>query len=256
MLSFVHSFQSEWLKKRHSASAWLTVIGGVFVPFLILISRLVDFSSLPAGNAAPRLWELLYSRSWQFMAMFLLPMGVVLVTSLVTQLEFRNNTWKQLHATPQRLTTIFFSKLAVIGVLLLQFFVLFNAGIYLSGVVPALFRGVGYPAEAFPFRAFLKGSGLFLVDCLPIVALQYLISLQFRNFLVPIGAGLGLYVGSMISVFWKYGYINPYSYCALNFLKKNSKVDQSVNIHVWAIGYFVLFTLVSYILYITKKEKG
>jgi hypothetical protein len=256
MMSFVYSFQSEWLKKRHSASAWLTIIGGVFVPFLILISRLVDPGALPAGNAGPHLWEMLYSRSWQFMALFLLPMGVVLVTSLVTQLEFRNNAWKQLHATPQKMTTIFFSKLSVIGVLLLQFFVLFNTGIYLSGVLPSLLRGVGYPAEAFPFQAFLRGSGLFFLDCLPIVALQYLISLQFRNFLVPIGTGLGLYVASMISVFWKYGYLNPYSYCALNFLKKNSKVDPTVNIHAWAAGYFVLFTVLSYILYVTKKEKG
>ena len=256
MLSFLYSFQSEWLKKRHSASSWLTIIGGVFVPFLILISRLVGFGALPGGNASPHLWEFLYGRSWQFMALFLLPMGVVLVTSLITQLEFRNNTWKQLCTTPQKLTTIFFSKLAVILVLLLQFFVLFNAGIYLCGVLPSVFEGVSYPVEAFPFAAFLKGNGWFFIDCLPIVALQYLISLQFRNFLVPIGVGLGLYVASMIAVFWKYGYTNPYSYCALNFLKKGSKVDPAVNIHAWAIGYFFLFSLLSYILFITKKEKG
>jgi len=256
MTSFLHSFQSEWLKKRHSASSWLTLIGGFFVPFLILIARLVDFGSLAAGNASNHLWESLNGRSWQFMALFLLPMGVVLVTSLITQLEFRNNTWKQLHTTPQRLTTIFFAKLAVIGVLLLQFFVLFNIGIYLAGVAPSLFRGVPYPTEAFPFREFLKASGWYFIDCLPIVALQYLISLQSRNFMVPIGVGLGLYVSSMICVFWKYGYTNPYGYCALRFLGKNSKVDPTVNIHGWAIGYFVLFTLLSYILYITKKEKG
>jgi hypothetical protein len=256
MRSFVYSFQSEWLKKRRSASSWLTILGGFFIPVILLIARLVDFGTLAKVNGGDHLWEFLYSRSWQFMGLFLLPMGVILAASLVTQLEFRNNTWKQLHATPQRLTTIFLAKLVVILVMMLQFFVLFNIGIYLSGVLPALFRGVPYPKEAYPWRAFLRGNGRYFVDCLPIIGLQYLISLQFRNFLVPIGVGVALYVASMIAIFWKYGYIIPYCYGALNFLRSNSKVDPGVNFQIWAVGYFFVFTIAGYILYMTKKGKG
>ncbi len=256
MISFLNSFQSEWLKKRHSASSWLTVIGGVFIPVIMLISRLVDYGSLSTTNASPHIWESLYTRSWQFMGLFLLPMGVIMATSLVTQLEFKNNTWKQLHTTPQRLTVIFFAKLAVILAMMLQFFVLFNIGIYLTGAIPALFKGVPYPGEAFPFLHYLKGNGWFFVDCLPIIALQYLISLQFKNFLVPVGAGLGLYVGSVIALFWKYGYTIPYCYAALDFAKKNTRVDQTVNFHAWAFGYFAGLTIIGYILYLSKKEKG
>jgi hypothetical protein len=256
MVSFIHSFQSEWLKKKHSAASWLTLIGGFFIPAIILVSRLTDFMFLYSINASDHAWEFLYNRSWQFMAIFLLPMGVILATSLVTQLEFKNNAWKQLCATPQSLSTIFFAKLAVILIMMLQFFVLFNIGIYLSGAIPSLLKGIPYPKEPFPFLPFLKGNGKFFIDCLPIIALQYLISLQFKNFLVPIGAGFALYVASMISLFWKYGYWLPYSYCALNFSGRNNKIDQSVNFHFWAIGYFVAFAIISYILYITRKEKG
>ena len=39
---------------------------------------------------------------------------------------------------------------------------------------------------------FLKEDALYFIDCLPIVALQYLISLRFKNFLVPVGAGAAL----------------------------------------------------------------
>lgn len=256
MISFLNSFQSEWLKKRHSASSWLTVIGGIFIPVIMLISRLADYGSLSSVNATAHVWEFLYTRSWQFMGLFLLPMGVIMATSLVTQLEFKNNTWKQLHTTPQRLTVIFFAKLAVILAMMLQFFVLFNIGIYLTGAIPALFRGVPYPAEAFPFLYYLKGNAWFFVDCLPIIAMQYLISLQFKNFLVPVGAGLGLYVGSVMALFWKYGYIIPYCYGALDFARGNTKIDKTVNFHAWALGYFVLLTIIGYILYLSKKEKG
>ena len=180
--AYLHSFQSEWIKKRRSAAAWLTVAGAFLVPVIILIARFIDGSGLATVNRSARLWESLYDRSWQFMAFFLLPMGVVLATSLITQLEFRNNAWKQVCTTPQTLTMIFLAKFSVILVMLLQFFVLFNIGIYLEGALPGLLRDVPYPTERIPFAVLLRGNGKFLLDCLPIVALQYLLSLQFKNF--------------------------------------------------------------------------
>jgi hypothetical protein len=200
------------------------------------------------------------NQSWQLMAIFLLPMGVILATSLITQIEFKNNTWKQLHTTPQRLSTIFWGKLSVIVLMMLQFFILFNVGIFLSGVIPSwILSNVDYPKEAFPLLLYLKSSGYFFVDCLPIVALQYLISLQFRNFMVPLGVGIGVLLAALFAVEWEYGYILPYTYCPYNFFLLRGadvKATQHVNIHAWALGYFTVFTLISYVLYLTKKEKG
>ncbi|MEP6748679.1 MAG: ABC transporter permease [Bacteroidota bacterium] len=258
-LSFIHSFQSEWLKKKRSAAAWLTIIGGFFIPAIILVNRFIDSSLLREQNTSNHLWEAIYNRCWQFMALFLLPMGVILASSLITQLEFKNNTWKQLHTTPQRLTIIFFAKLTVILVMMLQFFILFNIGIYLTGIIPAVFfRNVPYPLEAFPFVSLLKANSMFFLDSLPIIAIQYFISLQFKNFLVPVGTGLAMYTASMIGLSWKYGYILPYSYSALNlnFMKNKGAVNPSANIHLWSIGYFIVFSMLSYIFYINKKEKG
>jgi hypothetical protein len=254
--SFVHSFQSEWMKKKRSAASWLMITGGIFVPLIVLISLLANSGLIGKVLSRGHFWEFIYNRSWPAMAMFLLPMGIILAVSLITQLEFKNNTWKQLHTTPQKLTTIFCAKLTVILSMMLQFFILFNIGMYLSAVIPALLCGYGYPQEAFPFLAFLKGNGKFFVDCLPIIALQYLISLQFRNFLVPVGVGLAIYVGSMIALNWKYCYIVPYTYCALNFKDNRDMMDPSAHTHVWALAYFVLFTALSYWLYIYKREKG
>ena len=255
MSIFVQSLSSEWLKRKRTAGAWLVVIGGFFIPALILFARVYESGGLAEANRNPRLWEIQYDRCWQFMGFFLLPIGVILATSLVTQLEFRNNTWKQLHTTPQPLRVIFFAKLTVVLVMLIQWFVLFNIGIYLTGVLPCLFfRHVPWPSESFPLRLFWEGSWKFFLDALPIVALQYLVSLQWKNFLAPLGIGFGLYVASVVAVHWRYGYWVPYTYCYYEFLGKRSPVRQPI--HGWAIGYFVLFTVVAYILYISKKEKG
>ncbi|WP_118974754.1 ABC transporter permease [Taibaiella koreensis] len=251
--TFLNSFSSEWLKRKRTAGAWLTIAGGFFIPLIILIQRFYFSERLAGDNASSKIWEMLYSRCWQGMAFFLLPMGVILVTTLVGQVEYRNQTWKQLHATPQSPTTIFFAKLAVILVMLLQFFILFNVGIYLTGVLPALFiKRVPFPAEAFPWGKFMLGNSKFLLTCLPVLALQFLLSLQFRNFMVPIGVGLGLYILSMMVMQWQYAYIVPYIYSAAAFMKTGS----NTNIYAWAFGYFALFGTGSYLLFLFKKERS
>jgi lantibiotic transport system permease protein len=259
-LSFLHSFQSERLKTKQSLASWIVIIGGFFTPTIVIIARLVQYQTLPALYSSDSFWLQLWQNSWESMAIFLLPMGVVLATSLITQIEYKNNTWKQLHTTPLSLTTIFFSKLAVIVVMMFQFFVLFNIGIYLSAVIPYLLvSGVPYPKASFPYAYFLKQNLFYFIDCLPIIALQYLISLKFKNFLVPVGAGFVFWVGALASLSWKYGYVIPYTYCMFLYLQSgvdNKAVIPAFNFHLLAIGYFVVITLVSYVLYVTKKEKG
>jgi lantibiotic transport system permease protein len=260
ILSFIHSFKSEWLKKKRSLSSWLVIIGAFFTPLVIIIYRLVHHKQLATIYAAASFWNKLWENSWETMALFLLPMGVILATSLIIQLEFKNNTWKQLHTTPLNFTTIFFSKLAIIIVMVLQFFLLFNVGIYLTALVPYLLvGGVPYPQAHIPYVALIHENFLFFVDCLPIIAMQYLLSLQFKNFIIPIGIGFGLWIASISALSWKFSYTIPYIYTMLNFLKTQQGgriAVMPVNIHLLAFGYFITITIVSYLLYITKKEKG
>ena len=259
-LSFIHSFQSERLKTKRSLALWIVVIGGFFTPAIVTIIRLVQYKTLPTLYSSDQFWTQLWQNSWESMAIFLLPMGVVLATSLITQIEYKNNTWKQVHTTPLSLTTIFLSKLAVIVIMMFQFFVLFNIGIYLSAIIPYLLvSGVPYPTAPFPYLYFLEQNLLYFIDCLPIIALQYLISLKFKNFLVPVGTGFVFWIGALASLPWKYGYIIPYTYTTFLYLK--SDVDNKANVpdfnfHWLAVGYFVMITLVSYVLYVTKREKG
>jgi hypothetical protein len=255
-LALINSFRSEWLKKKRTASSWLVIIGGLFIPLILLIARFVNAERLYAEVIQPHFWEKQVNQGWQFMAIFLLPMGVILASSLITQLEFRNNTWKQLHATPQSFPVIYFTKLILILVMLLQFFLLFNVGIIITALLPSLVMpGVPMPYEAFPVMYLLKVSAYFFICCLPIVGLQYLLSLHFKNFLLPLGAGIALLVASLIAVQWKYGYTIPYTYCMMQFLQGKTTWN-GYNIHLFALGYFVMFTVAGYIMYTRKKIKG
>ena len=259
-VALVHAFQGEWLKKKRSLASWLVVIGGVFTPVLVILGRLIYRDRLPQLYAADGFWTLLWRNSWESMAIFLLPMAAILATSLITQIEFKNNAWKQVHALPIGPATIFFSKLAVVLLMLAQFLVVFNAAIYLSGVVPYLLvSGVPFPKNPIPFAHFLREDLLYFVDILPMVAAQYLISLRFKNFLVPVGAGFVAWVLALGVLRWKFGYLVPYTYCMFNYLKNEpvtKAVMPSVNFHWFAAGYFVVFTVLGFVLFVTKREKG
>ncbi len=259
-IPFLNSFQSEWLKKKRSLAAWIVLIGGFFTPAIIILVRIVYSSKLAVMYASPNFWFKQWENAWESMAIFFLPLGVILATSLIAQIEYKNNCWKQLHTTPLSLTTIFFSKLSVIVVMMFQFFLLFNIGIYLSALVPYLvIGGVSYPLAAIPFGYFLRENGLYFIDCLPIIAIQYMVSLRSKNFLVPVGLGIICWIAAIAILSWKFGYLMPYTYTIFNYLKAQTggrAIKPEVNIHIMAIGYFVAVTIMSYILYITKKEKG
>ena len=260
-MSFINSFQSEWLKKKRSLASWLVVVGAFFTPLIITAARIKNRAALPELYAADDFWQKAWNQAWESMAVFLLPIGIVLATGLIAQIEYKNNTWKQLHTTPQRLTTIFFAKFTVILTMLVEVFVLFNLGVYLSVAIPAcLFSEVALPVAPLPFSDFWNANVNFFVDCLPIVALQYLLSLQFKNFLVPVGAGLAIWFLGIGLLAWEYSYIFPYNHGTLDFLIGSGQLGKRpvppFNIQLLAVVYFAAFIAAGWFLYVTKKEKG
>jgi len=258
--AFINSFQSEWLKRKRSLASWLVLVGALFTPLIMLLVRMKNYDKLAPLYTAEDFWEKLWNQSCESMMVFLLPMGIILATGLVTQIEYKNNTWKQLHTTPQRFATIFFAKLLVIVVLMIALFVFYNISLYLSAVIPAfLLADVPYPTEPINYPHFFNENLKFFVDSLPILALQYLISLQFKNFMVPIGTGFMIWMLGIGLVSWKYSYIFPYVYTAIDhFISSGHMTGERLpmSVQLIALGYFAIFTIAGYILYATKKEKG
>lgn len=257
---FVRCFRSEWLKKKRSLGSWLVVAGAFFTPSIVILARLIHHDKLPALYSKADFWTGLWKSSWESMAIFFLPMSAILVTSLVTQIEYRNNAWKQVHTLPVSLAAVFLAKLLVILLLMARLLLLFILGVYLSAAVPCLlFRQIPYPSAALPVWPFLTDTCCYLAACLPIVTAQYLLSLRFKNFLAPIGIGFMLWVAALAALSWKYAYAVPYAYTVLSFLKDDPKVHFPVAPHqllMLAGVYSLAFLIVGYALFVTKQQKG
>ncbi|MDB9806057.1 ABC transporter permease [Crocinitomicaceae bacterium] len=249
-MNYINNIQAEWIKTKRTASNWLSLIGGLFIP---LITTLAYFHQKITLNTLPKNgWAMHYSSSWEKMAIFLLPMGMILAGSLITQIESKNNTWKQVHATPQSFTNIFFSKFTVILFMSMKFFIYFNIGVLLSGLIPTLALEGSMPTDSFPFWDVLKLNIKIFIACVPILAFQYFLSLRFKNFLVPIGIGLLGLIGTLIGGPWDHIYISPYSYTFYAVMPKETWFNPTI----FALISFAVIMIVSLFLYLRSKNKG
>ena len=257
---FIDALHSEWLKQRRSLAAWMVICGAFFTPTIILVLRLYQSESLPALYARTDFWTRLWHSAWESAAIFLLPMGAILATSLIVQIEYRNNGWKQVRTLPLGTATIFFSKLAIVLSMLAQFLVLFMIGIWLTAAIPAwVVPGLSMPSAPLPVAEFVQDTAAYFVGCLPIVALQYALSLHLRNFVAPLGIGFLLWVGSLAALSSRWGVFSPYAYTMMEYLEHqpDSRLPAPMfDIHGLAMGYAAIFIAVGFALFAFRKHKG
>jgi lantibiotic transport system permease protein len=259
-MSFIISTQAEVLKIKRTASFWLSILGAVFVPgifFLIFTfnpndGALKDFTTEP--------WQKMFYLGWEFFCAFTLPMYIILISTLLPQIEVKNNTWKQVFASPQSIGNIFFSKFAAVHIMIISCFLLYNAFMILTGVIVNLMN------PKFPFlhnsihlTLLLWLSFKFYISILGITAIQFYLSLRFKNFVAPIGIGLALVIGAITALNLHWEYIDKYPYAfpiiTSNLVKKEGR--PFLENHEWySIGYFVFFMLLGFLDMKMRKEKG
>lgn len=129
-------------------------------------------------------------------AVFLLPMAMTAVTTLVSQIEYQASGWDHLLALPLPRPMIFlakavltFANVAVMTALAVAFsWGAAHTGGAISGFPPA--GTIDLPKLAYTIGA-ISGAALFFV------AIQLWISLRFANFVVGMAAGIG---GAMVGL--------------------------------------------------------
>jgi len=260
-MSFLLSARAELIKTRRSASFWVSLLGAGVIPLVFMIAYLVR----PDQNAE-RLkampWESHFFHGWQNFSSFLLPLFVILICTQIPQIEYKNNSWKQVFSSPQTIGNIFFSKYAAVGLMILFLFLSFN--IFMIG--SAIIANLIYPKFSFlksqiDWGILLRLNVRTFVSLLGIISLQYWLSLRFRNFVVPIGFGLGLLVTAMIVLpFTQVSHHLPYSYPVLTFMLSANKSPEdiaSLKYVEWgSVIYFLIFTLLGFLDMRYRKERG
>ena len=257
---FPEVLRGELLKLRRTWTAWMVIACACFTPSIVLAIRLMHYRRLSALHAAPDYWQSLWHAAWESSAIFFLPMGTILATSLVVQVEFRNHAWKQVHMLPVRMPVLYFAKLAVIVAMIALFILAFCIATWMTAAIPALLLpGVAWPSAPIPWSMVARDVAGYFVGALPIAALQYAVALRFSNIMVPVAMGFMAWVGTlgMLSSGWVW--LSPYAASMAQYLASdpNGKMRPPIfEPHLQALVYFACFVMVGYALFASARSKG
>jgi hypothetical protein len=240
-MSLAISLRSEILKTKRTASFYFTLIGAAAVPVIFLLNVLLDDDGMDSTRKDPlnNVFKLLAEMNG--VAFF--PWFIILICTLLPQIEYRNNTWKQVLTSPHTKANLLLAKFANIHLLMLLFLV----STHLFMFIAICIANVAVPSMGF-FKHSLDGNSVFTnaaytyFTMLALCTIQFWLGLRFKNFIVPIAVGLALWLtGTVMVLEYKSGlaYYFPYSFHAFSL---SPKYKPHLSQAAWtSAGYTVLF---------------
>ena len=258
---YFRSLLAEYKKSKRTLYFWFTIVSSLLIPlimFLIYVFKTKHF--IPPEGENP--WESHILHSYTSISSMLFPFFVIVLISLITQTEHSNNAWKKIFVLPLRKGTFYFSKLTFILIIVYVSLILFNLGILASGYLSALIKSeLNYLVFSPDFLILFKYSLTLFVNVLGIIAIQYLISLLFKNFIIPVSLGLFLTITALILAnTWKNAKYFPYAFPEL-YLSDIRGVKELEHVGIFtitefvSIATFILFALIALVIFVKRKVK-
>ncbi|RTQ53327.1 hypothetical protein EJV47_00890 [Hymenobacter gummosus] len=204
------SLAADALKLKHTPALWLTLSSGALPVLLMGLTFFFKGQYLLKPGQNP--WPAYLIQSWQTATGLLFPLFVVLLSSLVLHTENRALGWKHLYAQPLSRGAVFGSKLLVLLALNLLALLVYAALLLGSGWLLGLLRPeLRFADFAAPLAVLPPLLLHTYVATLGIVALQYVASLWWRNFVAPVAAGMGCTIAALTLMRWEYIDWVPYA---------------------------------------------
>ncbi len=244
-MNLLISLRSELLKTR-KASFYLTLIGAAVGPVMYLLNVLLDEDEIDASEKDPLNAVFKILSDMNGTALF--PLFVILICTLLPQIEYRNNTWKQVFASPQTKVNVFLAKFMNVHLLMLVFLIATHLFMFLT------IAGINFIKPTLNlFNHPLDGSTVLVnaanayILLLAVCTIQFWLGLRFRNFIVPIGIGFALWLaGTIMAVQYKSNlvYYFPYSF---NAFPVSTKLKSQIPQVAWtSLGYALLLLIVGF----------
>jgi hypothetical protein len=253
-MNFIISLRSELLKTKRTTTFYLCLLTAGFIPILFLLEHSLG-SLEPETLKNP--WHAFFNTALEAFGLVILPFYVILTSTLLPQLEYRNNAWKQVLVSPETKTSLFLSKFLIFQFFILLAVLLFAALMITSAGLAQLTKPeVVFFSQNSNWSYFFTTLLDIYISVVAISAFQFWMGMRFKNFITPIGIGFAGYILAALLLFevkWELADTFPFTYPFLNIFK-----DLGTNTAFWkgsALGYTVLFLLLGYIDFIRKVHK-
>ena len=250
-MRFTVSLRSEILKVKRTSVVYLVLAAAFVIPFILVFDHGVPDPAKPTNG-----WDNHYKDGFMVFAFAFLQLFHVLSSTLVLQIEIRNNTWKQVLASPQSYLHILLSKWVVIQLLGLLFIVVFNVYMILGAALLDAIYHTTYLEYLGRWSEILKVNLMAFTTSIGMSTLSFWLALHYRNFIAPIALGFLLWLTGPIFAFeFKWPYLDLYV-SALPFSIISRRPVRDPMLHqLLSIGYGVLFFSVACLEFSLRRTR-
>ena len=223
-MNLLISFRSELFKIRRTATFYFTVVAAAFVPCISLLAVWMDGPDInPGENPLSSMLRLRF----EFLSAAIFPIFIMLVCTLIAQIEYRNNTWKQVFASPQPLLNVFIARFLNVHVLILIFLLLYNVFLVITlWVIHLMLPSIHLLDGPTNWQELATWNVRVYLAILALSSIQFWLALRFRNFIIPLGIGLTLWIVGVMTVMGYHipnAYFFPYTHTAYSAFPKYSE---------------------------------
>lgn len=247
-MSLTISLRSEILKTKRTAAFYFTLIGAAVIPFMLLFS-IISQHSLPNEQSSSKdPINFLFDLSAEVTSLCIFPMFVVLICTLLPQIEYKNTTWKQVLTSPQTKLNVFVGKFLNIQLLMLLFMVANHLFIWVVVIATHfILPELNVLQHSFDPYQVLTDNAHVYVSVLAICSIQFWIGLRSRNFIVPIAIGIACWLVGTIMVFEYNSSASPYFPYSFHAIRLSELFKPRLSQVEWAsFGYCILFLVLGF----------
>jgi hypothetical protein len=244
-MSLLLSLRSEIIKTRKTAPLYFTIAAAAFAPLMSILELFLDDADDYSKVNAFNFWLI---RKFEMTMLLSLPLFLILVCTLLPQIEYKNNTWKQVLTSPQSKANVFVAKLMNVQLLILIFFITNTLVMFLGPVIlhfkePSL-NILNQPLNG--YKLLMSRVNIY-VAVLAIFSIQFWLGIKFKNFIIPVGIGIALWFAGTILVMQnlELAAYFPYSYHAYGKFPNYNPLDNTAG---WAyLIYAVVFLIIGFL---------
>lgn len=257
-MSLLISLQSESVKIKRSAAFYVCFIVAAIVP-VILFFDLVTPSDGAAEVTTKISLNKYFGMAQQVFNFVFLPLFIILISTLLLQIEYRNNTWKQVLTSPQKMINVFLSKFLTLHLLIIVFIASFLTSLFIGAFLINLIHPDLFKKE-FNLSAVLLANWHVYVAVFAISAMQFWLSLRFKNFIAPLAIGFCLWIMAPLMLFslnWSFADRYPYSF-PIQLVAMSEKPDFKPDIPLilmLSMAYGLFFLALAFLEFKVRRVK-
>ena len=251
-MNLLLSFRSESLKLKRTLSIYVCVLAAAFGPFMVFMENLSDAAQMKKGQP----WTAHFMDGREALCIALLPMYVILVCTLLLQIEYRDKTWKQVFTSPQRMIDIFTAKFLTLQGMILLFLIAYNLFMVIAAfgtemVQPELYKG---EVDHYKVIATLVQNWILIQG---VTAIQFWLAIMFRNFIGPVAIGVAMWFMSPMMIFeFKTDFVEYHPY-ALTILGVLEDFKANVIQYQWySLAVMAVFLVLGFVQFRRRKVRG